>query len=99
MTAVVACRIPLVMDEQTARVLDSQSKKTNWLYNQLLQRANELKTQFVESDGTDEEAAFTVYSKRGLRNLVPQIKRENPFLYSVHSCPQKNAALRLTGAI
>jgi putative transposase len=80
-------------------LLDSQSKKCNWLYNQLLQRANELKAQFIASGGQDREAARTLYSQRGLRDLVPALKEENPFLKTVYSSPLKNAALRLTSAI
>jgi len=92
-------KIQLGTTVEAGHFLDSQSKKCNWLYNQLLERANELKAQFIASDGRDSAAAKTVYSKTGLRNLVPRLKAENPFLKTVYSSPLKNAALRLTSAI
>lgn len=92
-------KIQLDVTIETGQLLDAQSKKCNWLYNQLLQRANELKAQFIASDGQDSAAAKTVYSKTGLRNLVPTLKAENPFLKTVYSSPLKNAAFRLTAAI
>jgi putative transposase len=98
-TAKVGCKIGLELDEATGRVLDSQSKICNWLYNRLLERANDLKQQFKASGGQDNEAARTVYSKRGLRDLVPGLKEEFPFLRTVYSSPLKNAALRLSASI
>ncbi len=92
-------KIQLDVTVEAGQLLDSQSKKCNWLYNQLLQRANELKAQFMASDGQDSAAAKTLYSRRGLRNLVPMLKAEHPFLKTVYSSPLKNAALRLTAAI
>jgi len=92
-------KIKLEVDSRTAAVLDSQSKICNWLYNHLLERAHELRARFVVSDGQDSEAALAVYSRRGLRNLIPGLKRERPFLKAVYSSPLKNAALRLSRAI
>lgn len=92
-------KIELKVDMPTVQMLDSQSKICNWLYNQLLERANELRTQFIASEGQDSEAALSVYSKRGLRNLIPALKQEYPFLKTVYSSPLKNAALRLSSAI
>ena len=40
-----------------------------------------------------------VYSERGLRNLLPKLKEEHPFMKVVHSSVLKNAALRLSDAI
>jgi putative transposase len=92
-------KIKLKVSSQEAQVLDSQSKMCNWLYNQLLEQANTLRTQFVASNGQDEQAALTLYSRRGLRNLIPALKGEFPFLKSVYSSPLKNAGLRLSRAI
>jgi putative transposase len=97
--SLIGFKIPLEVDEQTAIILDGQSKICNWLYNRLLEQANELKVRFITSDGQDKEAARTVYTRHGLRDLVPQLKVEHPFLKSVYSSPLKNAALRLSRAI
>jgi putative transposase len=77
--------------------LDGQSKICNWLYNDLLEKANQYKIQFKETK--DLELAKTIYSERGLRNLLPSLKDQYPFLKSVHSSPLKNSALRLSSAI
>lgn len=92
-------RVELGLDEGSGLVLVSQSKICNWLYNRLLDRANSLKQQFKASGGQDSAAARTIYSKRGLRNLVPSLKEEFPFLRAVYSSPLKNVALRLSAAI
>ncbi|MCY0884764.1 MAG: transposase, partial [Firmicutes bacterium] len=39
------------------------------------------------------------YTERGLRNRIPALKQEHPFLRTVHSSVLKNAALRLSSAI
>jgi putative transposase len=95
----IGCKIALEVGEAAGRVLDSQSKMCNWLYNHLLEQANTLKAEFKSSNGRNKEAARQVYSKRGLRDLVPGYKMEHPFLQAVHSSPLKNTALRLSEAI
>ena len=97
MTLTKVIKVQLKADEQTFAYLDGQSKICNWLYNCLLEKANELKKEFIETG--DEESAKTVYTERGLRNLIPALKKEYPFLCSVYSSPLKNAALRLSSAI
>jgi len=77
--------------------LDGQSRICNWLYNHLLEKGQELKREFIQSGNT--EAAKTLYTKRGLRNKLPQLKQNHPFLKTVHSSPLKNTALRLSDAI
>ncbi|MCL4298794.1 MAG: hypothetical protein KJ077_23855 [Anaerolineae bacterium] len=99
MSQKISCKIELRFDETGASILDSQSKICNWLYNHLLERANWLKQQFKASGGQDRAAAKTVYSKRGLRDLIPTLKQEFPFLSSIYSSPLKNVALRLSSAI
>jgi putative transposase len=94
-----ACKIAFDVDEATSRYLDSQSKICNNLYNRLLEQANGLVRQYAASGGQDSQAAKTVYSKRGLRDLVPWLKVEHPYYRAVHSSPLKNAALRLSRAI
>ncbi len=84
-------------DKKSAHCVDDQSRKCNSLFNNLLEVAND-KRQKARETG-DKEVVKTIYSAYGLRNLVPKIKEEHPYLKSVHSSPLKNAALRLTGAI
>jgi putative transposase len=90
-------KLPLKPDEANAFVLDGQSRICNWCYNHLLELAQENKTRFIETG--DELSAKIVYTKRGLRNLLPKIKEEHNFLKVVHSSPLKNAALRVSQAI
>lgn len=92
-----AIKLPLEVTSESAQILDGQSKICNWLHNHLLEKANALKATFCETK--DSDIAKTVYSKRGLRNLLPSIKEEHPFLKVVHSSPLKNAALRLSESI
>ena len=90
-------KLPLFPDESTAYILDGQSRICNWCYNHLLEVAQENKKRFIETKGA--EFATIVYTKRGLRNLLPQLKNEHNFLKVVHSSPLKNAALRVSSAI
>ena len=90
-------KLQLEASEEIFRSLDGQSKICNWLYNHLLEKANALSQEFIQTGNT--ELAKTLYTERGLRNLLPSLKEEFPFLKSVHSSPLKNAALRLSQAI
>ena len=90
-------RLRLYPDQESASTLDGQSRICNWLYNQLLGKANQLKEQFKQTQ--DNMASLTLYSKRGLRNQIPAFKKEHPFLHVVHSSPLKNTALRLSASI
>lgn len=92
-----ALKIALEVDEETERILDGQSKILNWLYNHLLEKANKMRTCYIEKPS--EEVARILYTERGLRDLVPEIKLEFAFLKGVYSSPLKNAALRLSLAI
>src|ERR1700752_4644702 len=95
MMTVLKC--PLEPRQEEMDLLDGQSRICNALYNKLLQIAQERRQQFIETK--QPELAKTVYSERGLRDLVPQIKEEYPFFKVVHSSPLKNTALRLSEAI
>jgi len=90
-------KLQLAPSEKEIAILDSQSRMCNWLYNNLLSTANELRQNYIETQSQD--IAKILYSKRGLRNLVPGIKTEHPFLKTVYSSPLKNTALRLTNSI
>lgn len=93
------CAIKLTLDlsSDDERVIAGQMKICNWVYNRLLEKANELRDSYLRDQ--DADVGKTLYSQRGLRNLVPTLKAEHPFLKSVHSSPLKNAALQLTRAI
>ncbi len=92
-----AVKIALAVTEGQAALLDSQSKIANWLYNHLLERANDLRQQYRGSQ--DKEVGKTLYTERGLRDLIPELKAQYPFLKTVYSSVLKNAALRLSKAI
>jgi putative transposase len=97
----VAIKIPLLAGPQEAAVLDSQSRIANWLYNKLLEQANALCKQYREAQDqeTRDQIGLTLYTERGLRNLIPGLKMQHPFLKVVYSSVLKNAALRLSKAI
>ena len=97
----VVVKIPLLVGSQEAAVLDSQSRIANWLYNKLLEQANTLRQQYREAQDQQrrEQIGLTLYTERGLRNLIPGLKAHHPFLRTVYSSVLKNAALRLSKAI
>jgi putative transposase len=90
-------KIRLDLKKEQPQILDGQSKICNWLYNHVLEKANDLRVEYRRT--LDEEISKTLYTQRGLRNLIPDIKIDHPFLYAVHSSPLKNAAIRLSGSI
>lgn len=90
-------KIALEVTKDQAAILDSQSKIANWLYNKLLERANALRKQYRQTQ--DKAVGRTLYAERGLRDLVPALKVQHPFLKSVYSSVLKNTALRLSTAI
>lgn len=90
-------KMRLEVDKHTAAVLDGQSRIANWLYNHLLEEANELRRRYRETQ--DPEVAKVLYSKYGLRNRIPALKQKYPFLRTVYSSVLKNTALQLTRAI
>ena len=92
-----AVKIALQVGEQEATILDGQSRIANWLYNHLLATANDLRKQYRETQ--DKAVGKTLYTERGLRDLIPALKEAHPFLKTVYSSPLKNAALRLSQAI
>jgi putative transposase len=93
----VVLKLEIKITPAQARELDGQSRICNWLYNTLLQKGSSLKQECIQSKNP--QAFKTLYTKRGLRNLLPQLKQEHPFLKVVHSSPLKNTALRLSDAI
>lgn len=95
--AIKIIKLQMSAQAETFRSLDGQSKICNWLYNHLLEKANTLKKQFIQTG--DQECAKVLYTKRGLRNLLLPLKKEHIFLKSVHSSPLKNTALRLSQSV
>ncbi|MGL6106232.1 hypothetical protein [Romboutsia sp.] len=81
-----AKKIEVVFDNKDSQILDGQSKICNWLYNQLLQ---------VTIDDYKNGSEKKLLSGRNLRNYATKMKSENIFLYSVHSSPLKNTAIRV----
>ncbi len=92
-----AIKIEYILDEQNKNVLDGQSRICNWAFNHLLKVANDLKKDFIKTG--DKTLCKTIYTQRGLRNLLPKLKDNHLFLKSVHSSPLKNSALRLSQSI
>lgn len=90
-------KLQIEASDEVFRALDGQSRICNWLYNHLLEKANTLRQEFIQTGNT--ELVKTLYTERGLRNLLPSLKEGLPFLKSVHSSPLKNTALRLSQAI
>src|SRR5215467_2042562 len=96
-----AVKIPLLVGEREAAILDSQSRIANWLYKGLLEQANALRQQYRETQDQPrrQQIGLILYTERGLRNLIPQLKAQHPFVKAVYSSVLKNAALRLSKAI
>ena len=82
-------KIKLITQKNEQLMLDGQSKICNWLYNQLYE--------MVEVDYQNGNTK-KLLTGRNLRNEVPKIKQQSPFLYKVHSSPLKNVAFRLKDA-
>jgi len=92
-----AIKLELEAEADAFEIIDSQSRICNWLYNHLLEHAQNLKNEGIQTGNFTQ--ASVIYTKRGLRNLIPSLKKEKHFLKTVHSSPLKNAALRLSDAI
>ena len=92
-----AIKLEIFGDDESLWALDGQSRICNRLYNELVHRASEIKIAYTQTG--DEYFATMLYSKRGLRNLIPEIKKEYPFFNTVHSSPLKNTGLRLSASI
>lgn len=82
-------KITLHLTEEQKWAFDGQSKKCNWLYNHLLDLC-----QKDYQSGNQKQ----LIKGRNLRDQVPIIKEDHPFLKTVHSSPLKNTALRLKDA-
>jgi len=83
-------KVEVIFSEEDKQILHSQSKICNWLYNQLLELC---KYDYYENNNKNK-----LLSGRNLRNQVPRLKEDYPFLKTVHSSVTKNTALRLKEA-
>jgi putative transposase len=90
-------KLALEPDIASTETLDGQSRICNWAYNHLLDEAHAMRKQYIETQ--QPELAKIVYTERGLRNLLPALKDQKPFLKTVHSSVLKNTALRLSASI
>ena len=90
-------KLALEPDTITEQTLDRQSRICNWAYNNLLDEAHAKRKLYIETQ--QPEFAKIVYTERGLRNLLPALKVQKPFLKTVHSSVLKNTALRLSASI
>ena len=79
-------KIELILNENDKRIIDSQSKTLNYLYNLLLDK--------VEKEYKEDKKS-KLLNGYNLRNLIPKIKEEKPYLYTIHSSPLKNVAMKL----
>lgn len=103
-----ARKVSLVVPEDDARVLDGQSKICNWLKNRLKDEVEDRiklladipkPAQGEEPSDQAKELLQAISTAQGLRNLVPELKEQFPFLKVVHSSPLKNIALRVADTI
>ena len=83
-------KVEVVFSEKDKQILDGQSKICNWLYNHLLELC---KYDYYENNNENK-----LLSGRNLRDQVPRLKGNYPFLKTVHSSVTKNVALRLKEA-
>lgn len=97
MSEKIGLKLEIFPDLEAKKTLDGQSRVCNWLYNHLLELSKELKKQYIKSQ--DSQVSLILYTKRGLRNLLPSLKEKKPFLKVVHSSVLKNSALRLSESI
>ena len=89
--------LPMRPPQDSAEALDGQSRICNWARSALLELAEKHRDEYFRTQ--NKESARIVYSPRGLRNLLPSLKEQHPFLKVVHSSPLKNVALQLSKSI
>ncbi|MBP3886833.1 MAG: transposase [Cellulosilyticum sp.] len=83
-------KIEIVFEKEDELILDGQSKICNWLYNKLLD--------ICKSDYALYGRASKITFGNNIRDMVPALKYDFPFLSSVHSSPTKNVGRRLQDA-
>lgn len=83
-------KVEMIFEKEDELILDGQSKICNWLYNRLL----DICKKDYELHGKASKITFG----NNIRDMVPYLKYDFPFLSSVHSSPTKNVGRRLQDA-
>lgn len=83
-------KVEMIFEKEDELILDGQSKICNWLYNRLL----DICKKDYELYGKASKITFG----NNIRDMVPYLKYDFPFLSSVHSSPTKNVGRRLQDA-
>ena len=83
-------KVEILFEKEDELILDGQSKICNWLYNKLLD--------IFKKDYELYGKASTITYGNNIRDMVPALKYDFPFLCSVHSSPTKNVGRRLQDA-
>ena len=112
---IVSVRMALDLDATTARILDGQSRIANWLWNDLLETANDHREKLLSSPRSTGDATVAgdatassnvpnnhlthLYSRYAIRDAMVERKETAPWTKTLHSSVSKNVALRLTKAI
>jgi putative transposase len=103
-----ARNVLLKIDAEASAILDGQSKIRNRLHNDLIDIVGDSIKSLSDIKASNEtdidksselDLIRTLYTKNGLRDLVPGIKERHPFYKSVASSPLKNVARRLNRSI
>lgn len=80
----------ILFSVQDGYILDGQSRKCNWLYNHLLE--------IVNLDYELFGSASKIVNAENIRDMVPTLKTEFPFLCTIYSSVSKNVGRRLKDA-
>ena len=84
-------KVEIEFKTEDKMVLDGQSRILNWLFNQLLS--------ICQDDYKKNNNGLNLLSDRNLRNYVTQVMKKNhPFLNTVHSSPIKEVSARIKDA-
>ena len=83
-------KVEIIFDKSDEHILDGQSKICNWLYNKLLD--------ICKSDYEKYGSLSKITYNNNIRDMVPILKYDFPFIASVYSSPSKNVGRRLQDA-
>ena len=83
-------KVEIIFEKEDELILDGQSKICNWLYNKLLD--------ICKNDYEFYGKSSKITYGNNIRDMVPVLKYDFPFVSSVHSSPTKNVGRRLQDA-
>lgn len=83
-------KVEIIFDRETEAILDGQSKICNFLYNKLLE--------ICKNDYKVYNSFSKITMGNNIRDMVPCLKYDFPFLNAVYSSPTKNVGRRLQDA-